>query len=151
MRRVDLMRGSFRGGVRLGGHSRGFRTHHRHHTRYNRGHGYGGGYYGYGRGGGSGGLIILGIFFFIFIGASTGFLGLLVLMFVIGIIGYSVRKNKKSSFSSRPNRYYKSNTNSKQSLETQYYQKPSAKFCSGCGSGILPNSEFCTECGIKVT
>lgn len=151
MRRGGGMRGSFLGGVRLGGHSRGFRTHHRHHTLYNRGHGYGRRYYGYGHSGGSGGLIMLGIFFFMFIGASTGLLGLLVLMFVIGIIIYSVRKNKKSSFSSNPNRNYKSNSSQKQTLETQYYQKPSAKFCSGCGSGILPNSEFCAECGIKVT
>lgn len=145
------MRGSLGGGIRLGGHSRGFRTHHRHNTRYNQGHRYGRGYYGYGNRGGSGGLILLGIFFFLFIGVSTGLLGLFVLMFVVGIIAYSVRENKKSSFSSRPNRYDNSNVNSKQTLETQYYQRPAPIFCSGCGSGILPNSEFCSECGIKVT
>ncbi|MCE7733679.1 MAG: zinc ribbon domain-containing protein [Candidatus Heimdallarchaeota archaeon] len=149
MRRGGGMRGSLGGGVRLGGHSRGFRTNHRHHMRYSRG--YTRGYYGSRHSGGSGGLIMLGIFFFIFIGASTGVLGLLVLMFVIGIIAYAVRENKKSSFSSSRNRNYKSKSSQKQTLDTQYYQRPSPKFCPGCGSGILLNSEFCTECGIKVS
>ncbi len=35
-------------------------------------------------------------------------------------------------------------------LNQQYYQRPQAKLCNACGSGILQNSSFCTECGTKV-
>lgn len=35
-------------------------------------------------------------------------------------------------------------------LNQQYYQRPEAKFCNACGSGVLQNSSFCTECGTKV-
>ena len=30
------------------------------------------------------------------------------------------------------------------------HHRPSPKFCNACGSGLLPNSEFCSECGTKV-
>ncbi|MHA2402367.1 MAG: E3 ubiquitin-protein ligase APD1-4 domain-containing protein [Candidatus Kariarchaeaceae archaeon] len=37
-----------------------------------------------------------------------------------------------------------------QSQKPQYYKRPDATFCNACGSGLLPSSEFCSECGTKV-
>jgi hypothetical protein len=33
--------------------------------------------------------------------------------------------------------------------QPQYHQRPSATFCNACGSGLLPGSDFCSECGTK--
>ena len=163
MRRGGGMRGGHRGGSRIGGHSRGlrigglsrgFRTNRRHHGRYNRGYRYGSGYY-YGRGGSRGPMIVLVIFGFLLIGSFRSLSGLIVLLVIIGVIIMIANKNKKSG---RPNTQggrerlsstYQANQPNT-SPQVLYNQKPSVKFCSGCGSALLQNSTFCAECGTKV-
>ncbi|MHA2029651.1 MAG: E3 ubiquitin-protein ligase APD1-4 domain-containing protein [Candidatus Kariarchaeaceae archaeon] len=45
---------------------------------------------------------------------------------------------------------YQDSMTSTPPVQVKYNQRPSAKFCTACGSGVLPSSAFCTECGATV-
>ena len=59
-------------------------------------------------------------------------------------------KSTKNQMQSSQNQYYQYSTNPSQQTQNQHNQRPPVKFCRVCGSTVLPNSTFCTECGAKV-
>ncbi|OLS20437.1 MAG: hypothetical protein HeimC2_37200 [Candidatus Heimdallarchaeota archaeon LC_2] len=151
--RVSGPRASFRSGG-----YRGHRTSHRHHHRYGTGRYYGRhrgyGYYGHGSG-----MFILFIILFITVlipltsvfGSTT-----IVIVFVVAI-WFLIRRNESKkkdvrnyAGGSQVGSQVNVNSSGKTPLSQQYYQRPEAKFCNACGSGVLQNSTFCTECGTKV-
>lgn len=88
------------------------------------------------------------------IGTGTVFL----IMIGIGVLIWLVIRRNKSKKKSKQNYAGGSPAGSQVNVYSsdkvqsaqQYYPRPQPKHCNACGSGILPNSTFCTECGTKV-
>ena len=136
---------------------RSHRTSRRHHRRHDRGRYYGRhnryGYYG----GGGGSSIIFIVFFFLLIVpilAGSAFfmlIGIGVIVWLLIRRNPSKQKLKQNSEGGIQGRsQIKVDSSGKTPLSQHYYQRPTPEHCQACGSGILSNSTFCTECGTKV-
>lgn len=86
--------------------------------------------------------------------ASGSVFGLFVLIIIIGLGVYGYQSQERDKLSSKENlaneQIMQSSQGATPNPQIQYNQRPAPKYCSNCGSGVLQDSEFCTECGTKV-
>lgn len=89
---------------------------------------------------------------------SFGIIILVEIVVVVGIIFLinRYRKKQKAKAPKAPqtsaeyqSQFYDASGKPTQTTQSQYNQRPKAKFCTACGSGVLSDAEFCTECGTK--